>query len=350
MWSRPTLAELIKRAVNSLNSYLTGTDAALRRANTNALAKMHAGGVHGLHGHLAYIAQQVIYDTAEMEYLERWASIWGITRKAAEYASGPVDFTGITGSVIPAGTELQDGNQNAYTLDADVTLAAGVGTGNVTASVAGVDGNAVEDVILTLVSAIVGVDTAASVATGGITGGFDTESDDDLRGRFLARIRQAPHGGAEFDYETWALEVAGVTRAWCYPQQQGLGTVGVTFVCDDQVDSIIPSAATVAAVQAHIDLVRPVTADVLVYAPTPVALELTISLTPATVAVKAAVTAELEDLILREAIPGGTILVSHIREAISIAAGETDHALTSPTADVTHSAGEIAVLGTITWV
>jgi uncharacterized phage protein gp47/JayE len=350
MWQRPTLAELIKRAINMLNSYLPGTDAALRRANTNALAKMHAGGVHGLHGHLAYIAQQVIYDTAEMEYLERWAAIWGITRKAAEYASGPVDFTGITGSVIPAGTELQDGNQNIYTLDADVTLAEGVCSGVVTASVAGVDGNADEDVTLTLVSAIEGVDTAASVGVGGITGGFDTESDDDLRGRFLARIRQAPHGGAEFDYEAWALEVAGVTRAWCYPQQQGLGTVGVTFVCDDQVDSIIPSAATVAAVQAHIDLVRPVTADVLVYAPTPVALDLTISLTPATVAVKAAVTAELEDLILREAIPGGTILVSHIREAISIAAGETDHALTSPAADVTHSAGEIAVLGTITWV
>ena len=350
MWSRPTLAELIKRAVNSLNSYLTGTDAALRRANTNALAKMHAGGVHGLHGHLAYIAQQVIYDTAEMEYLERWASIWGITRKAAEYASGPVDFTGVTGSVIPAGTELQDGNQTAYTLDADVTLAAGVGVGNVTASVAGVDSNADEDVILTLVSAIEGVDTAASVATAGITGGFDTESDDDLRGRFLARIRQAPHGGAEFDYETWALECAGVTRAWCYPEQQGLGTVGVTFVCDDQVGSIIPSAGTVAIVQAYIDALRPVTADVLVYAPTPIDLDLTISLTPATVAVKAAVTAELEDLVLREAIPGGTILVSHIREAISIAAGETDHALTSPAADVTHAAGEIAVLGTITWV
>jgi len=349
MWSRPTLADLIKRAVNALNSYLTGTDAALRRANTNALAKMHAGGVHGLHGHLAYIAQQVVYDTAEMEYLERWASIWGITRKAAEYASGSVDFTGTTGSVIPAGTELQDGNQTVYTLDADVTLAAGVGSGNVTASVAGVDSNAIEDVILTLVSAIEGVDTAASVGTGGITGGFDTESDDDLRGRFLARIRQAPHGGAAFDYETWALECAGVTRAWCYPEQQGLGTVGVTFVCDDQESTIIPAAPTVAAVQAYIDIMRPVTADVLVYAPTPVDLDLTIALTPSTTAVKAAVTAELEDLILREAIPGGTILVSHIREAISIAAGETDHSLVSPAADVTHAAGEIAVMGTITW-
>lgn len=349
MWSRPTLSELIKRAVNTLNSYLTGTDAALRRANTHALAKMHAGGVHSLHGHLAYIAQQVIYDTAEMEYLERWAAIWGINRKAAEYASGDVNFTGISGSVIPAGTEMKTAEETLYVLDADVTLAAGVGSGTVTAAVAGADGNADDGVMLTLESAVEGVDTAATVDTDGITGGFDQESDALLRGRFLARIRQAPHGGAAFDYVTWALEISGVTRAWCFPQQQGLGTVGVIFVCDDQAGSIIPTPTTVAAVQAHIDIMRPVTADVLVYAPTAVPLDLTIALTPSTVAVKAAVTAELQDLILRDAIPGETILYSHIREAISIAAGETDHALVSPTADVEHEDYEIAVLGTITW-
>jgi len=332
-----------------LNSYMQGTDAALRRANTHALAKMHAGGAHGLHGHLAYIAQQIIYDTAEMEYLERWAAIWGIYRKAAEYASGSVSFTGITGSVIPLGTEVKTAEETIYTLDADVTLVDGAGSGAVTAAVAGADGNADDGVILTLISAVEGVDTAATVGAEGITGGFDQESDDDLRGRFLARIRQAPHGGAAFDYVTWALEIPGVTRAWCYPQHQGLGTVGVTFVCDDQEDSIIPSPTTVAAVQAHIDYKRPVTADVLVYAPTPVELDLTIQLTPATVAVKAAVEAEIEDMILRDAIPGGDILISHIREAISIAAGETDHVLVSPAADVEHEDYEIAIMGTITW-
>ena len=41
--------------------------------------------------------------------------------------------------------------------------------------------------------------------------------------------------------------------------------------------------------------------------------------------------------------------MSHIREAISTAAGETDHVLTSPTADVVESATEIATLGTVTF-
>jgi uncharacterized phage protein gp47/JayE len=65
--------------------------------------------------------------------------------------------------------------------------------------------------------------------------------------------------------------------------------------------------------------------------------------------VQAAVAAELADLLRREAEPGGTILVSHLREAISIAVGETNHVLSSPAADVTHATGQIATLGTITW-
>lgn len=349
MWQRPTLAELIKRAINALNGYLSGTDAALRRANTQALAKMHAGGVHGLYGYLAYIAQQIIYDTADTEYLERWASIWKIYRKAAEYASGSVVFTGTSGTVIPAGTELQRADEVVYTLDDDVTLAAGTGTGSVTASVAGDDGNADEDVILSFISAIEGVDTSATVDADGLTGGVDIESDDRLRARFLQRLQNPPHGGADFDYEFWALEISGVTRAWCISVQYGAGTVGVTFVCDDQESSIIPSAAKVAEVQAYIDTQRPVTADVTVYAPVAKSLDLTIQITPSTDAVKEAITAELEDLLLREGEPGGTILLSHINEAISIAAGETDHALVIPAADFTCSTGEIAILGTITW-
>jgi uncharacterized phage protein gp47/JayE len=121
-------------------------------------------------------------------------------------------------------------------------------------------------------------------------------------------------------------------------------------VRDDDV-SIIPDAGEVAAVQAHIDALRPVTADAYVVAPSAVSLNLTISgLSPATTVVRDAIAAELADLLRREAVPGGTILLSHLREAISIAAGEYNHTLVSPVADVTHTTGQIAVLGTITWV
>jgi len=120
-------------------------------------------------------------------------------------------------------------------------------------------------------------------------------------------------------------------------------------VVDDDATPIIPPQATIDAVQAHLDTLRPVTAEVHVYAPAATALDLTIALNPNTAAVQGAVEAELADLIYREGAPGATLLLSHINEAIAIAAGETDHQLLSPVVDVVYGPGEIPVLGAITW-
>jgi uncharacterized phage protein gp47/JayE len=73
-------------------------------------------------------------------------------------------------------------------------------------------------------------------------------------------------------------------------------------------------------------------------------------LVPATFTVQAAVQAELADLLLREAVPGGIILLSHIRAAISAAAGETDYVLIAPLVNVTNSTGNMSTMGSITWL
>lgn len=347
-FQRPTLNEIIERTFADLTSRLALQGALLRRSVVGVLARVLAGASHMLHGHLEWIARQAIPDTAD-EWLPRWAAIWGITRKDAEFAEGSVTFTGtIGGTVIPAGTVLRRSDGVEYTTQADATIAGGTATATVKASEAGSAGNADAGTTLTLVFPIAGVGSSATVAAGGLTNGSDVESDDDLRARLLARIQQPPHGGAAFDYEQWALEVPGVTRAWVYPLHLGPGTVGVTFVRDDDA-SIIPDAAEVAAVQAHIDQKRPVTADVYVFAPVADPLNFTIQLNPDTAAVRAAVEAELRDLILREAEPGGTLYLSRIREAISVAAGEFDHVLVSPAADVVSATGHIATFGGITW-
>ena len=59
--------------------------------------------------------------------------------------------------------------------------------------------------------------------------------------------------------------------------------------------------------------------------------------------------AELRDLIQREAIPGGTLLISHIREAISVAAGEQEHVLSSPTENQTVPSYQVITFGGPTW-
>lgn len=347
-FNRPDLTTLISRAAADLESRLPGAAASLRRSVVATLARVHAGVTHGLYGYLDWMAKQIMPDTAEAEHLGRWASTWGISRKVAVAASGTITVTGTAGSVIPAGTLLQRADGPEYTSDAEVVLVTTTAAVAVTASLAGADGNADLGVALSLVSPIAGVQSQATVADPGLTGGTDTETDDSLRARLIARIRTPPHGGNEQDYLAWMLEVAGVTRAWVYPEHLGLGTVGLTFVCDG-LDPVIPDGATVAAVQAHIDEVRPVTAQATVFAPVAVALDCTIQLTPNTTTVQAAVEAELRDLLSREAEPGGTILISHLREAISLAAGETDHGLISPVADITHTTVQIATPGTITW-
>ncbi len=146
----------------------------------------------------------------------------------------------------------------------------------------------------------------------------------------------------------FALRVPGVTRAWEFAGKDGVGNPGIgkvslTFVRDGDV-SIIPDAGEVATVQAFVQALSP--AEVITFAPTPIAYTTSIQLSPfPDTAVEAAVDAELSDMILREATPGDPILFSVANEAISNAEGELDHVLTSPSANKAHAFGELAVDG-----
>ena len=346
-FDRPTLTELIDRAVADIESRLDGADASLRRTLLGVLARMEAGSVHGLYGYLDWIALQGMPDTADTAQLDRWSSIWGKQRKAAATASGSVTFTGTDGGVIPTGTLLKRADDVEYATTEDGEIEGGTAVVLLAATEAGADGNAASGTKLSLPTPLSWVKSTAVAAE--LSGGSDEEADADLRDRLLARIRQAPHGGADFDYVQWALEVGGVTRAWAYPRELGPGTVTVRFMTDGLTSDGIPTAQAVDEVQAYIDVMRPVTADVTVVAPVAVAMNPVINLSPNTAAVRAAVEAELADLLAREAEPGTTVLISHIREAVSIAAGESDHVLVAPTTDVEHATGAVGVLGTITW-
>lgn len=348
-FARPSLTEITDRIRTDMESRLTGGAAVLRRAVIRVISIVYGGAVHLLYGFLDWISRQVFPDTADDAELIRWASLYGIERIPAEFAQGNVTFTGVNGNIIPAGTELQRSDGAVFTTDAEATIVAGTATVAVTADEAGEDGNTDVGAELQLVSPIANIDSTVTVAAGGLAEGTDIEDLEDLRARLMLRIQEPPAGGSETDYEQWALEVAGVTRVWVYPNNLGPGTVVVLFVRDDDA-SIIPDAGEIAAVQAHIDGLKPVTADVTVDAPTSSSVNFTIDgLTPDTAAIRAAIEAQLEDLFARKSEPGGTIFLSQMREAISLATGEEDHVLVSPNADVTASAGQLKVLGTISY-
>jgi uncharacterized phage protein gp47/JayE len=346
-FNRPALTDLIGRVRNDMLSRLAADDV-LRRADAEVMTRVMAGVTHGLYGFIDWLSRQVIYDTAEAEFLERWCSIWGVDRKEAAAATGRVSFTVQSGVVIRSGTLLQALDGVQYQLTADATITAPTASAPVEAVIAAAAGNRAIGQSLALVSPVIGVQSTTVASE--LSGGADIETDDALRARLLARIQQPPQGGADYDYVTWALEVPGVTRAWVYPNALGLGTVVVRFVRDNDA-SPIPDAGEVATVQAYLDARRPVTAQLTVVAPVAAPLNFSIQgLVPATITVQAAVQAELADLLLREAIPGGTILLSHIRAAISAATGETDYALLAPVANVTNTTGNISTMGTIAWL
>ncbi len=358
-FQRPTLRELRERVLSDFQTRLPGADTTLRRSNIQVTAITHAGATHGLHGHLDWLSLQLMPDTAEQDYLDRWAAIWGVGRKPASPARRSGSGTGADGTVIPAGTVLRRSDGVQYTVDAEVTVSEGVFALEFTASQAGETGNLTPGATLAFLSPIVGITSTVTVLEGGVDG-VDQESDTELLHRLLSRIQAPPHGGHAGDYAKWALECPGVTRAWVYSNHLGLGTVGIIFVMDGKAGTIIPSQDEVDAVAAHIEehedpltgrrVGRPVTAAVTVMAPVADPVDLTIHLSPDTSVVRAAVLANLADLVMREGEPGGTLLISHIREAVSTATGENDHVVQSPADNLTFEAGHIPVMGTVTWV
>lgn len=348
-YNRSTPAETLARLEAEIRLQLPGSDPQLRFSAERVLARLVAMASYEMDGYIEYVMKQILPTTCDVEYLPLHAFLWRIPQKSESFAIGEVTFTGTDGSTIPAGTSLRRQDGQEYTLDADATIASGSAQGAVTATVAGAAGNAETGASMALSSPVPGVQSGVTVATPGITGGVDLEDPETWRARIVARIQTPPHGGNEADYDAWAKQIAGVTRVWPYPNQLGRGSVYLLFVMDEKIGTIIPSPTEVELVQNHIDVVRPVTADVTVAAPTPVEVDFTINISPNSIAVQNAITAELTDLIRRESKPGGTLLLSHIREAISVAAGEADHVLIAPSTNIARSFAQISVIGDITF-
>lgn len=347
-FNRPTLSDLIERSRGDIETRLPGADSALRHSVLDVLARMHGGAVSGVYGYLDFLARQILPDTADGEFLARHASIWGIRRKAAVAATATGTAIGVNGSGIPAGTQALRIDGTTYRVTAPAVIASGSATLTLEAVEAGPEADLTIGTPLTLASAIAGVNATITITAVG-TPGAGEEDDDSLLARLLDRIRTPPRGGSSNDYRAWALAQPGVTRAWVYPGWMGAGTVGLTFVMDQRED-IIPLTADLEAVQAALDLLRPVTADLVVFAPTPAPLDIVLRVAPDTPAVRAAVSAELADFFARDAEPGGTIYRSRLSETISLAAGEFSHALELPDSDFTPTAGHIPALGEIMFV
>ena len=318
-----------------------------RRSLVNVLIKVLAGASHGWIGRLRWVLDQTFVATADEEHLTMIGQQFGVYRKAAVRAAGAVTFEFTANPVaVEIGSILTADNGQQYSVTSAVTSA---GTADVQALIAGVDGNLSAGVELQLTPAVTGV-VKAVVADGGITGGVEQEDLEDYRTRVKKRLQNPPGCGKESDYEQWALEVAGVTRAWCQPHTPERGEITVRFMTDGLTDDGFPSEDKIAEVQAYIDSVNPTEARVYCCAPIKKVVDITIdSLDPDTVEVKDRINERLKELFVRQSTLAGTIKRNRIIATVTDTSGVENFELAMPAADVTAAANELAVLGEVTY-
>jgi uncharacterized phage protein gp47/JayE len=350
--TRPTLTTIISRIEDDIESAVSSDAPLMSRSVLRVLARVFGAAVHLSYGYADWIAKQIFPDTAETGNLEQWAAIWGIYRKNATFTTAQLAVTGTAGSTIPEDTQWTASDGTEFTTTADAGIGTdGTGSISIESEVAGTVANLTSGQTLSLVNPISGTDSSGTVSSASLSNGIDSETDTSLLDRLLTRIQQAPQGGCANDYVTWAKATADVdvTRAWAYENYLGAGTVGVTFAVDDDTSGPIPTAAQVTLVAAEIEDNRPLCADVTVFAPTAYAIDMTVTISPSTSALKTSVETALNDYILDAGYPGGTIYLSKLLERVASVSGITDCSITTPTANISVAKSQLAALRTITW-
>ncbi|MFZ6748508.1 baseplate J/gp47 family protein [Undibacterium sp. Ren11W] len=335
---------ILRDIVNQNPQAVVGADSDFRlRANSSAAA------VEGLYQYQAWMSRQIMPDTADDDILLQYASLYGLSLKPATAATGSIAFTGTPGVTINVGVESKSLDGQAYVTTASGNIAAG---GSITlaavASATGLVGNQAANTALTLTSAPAGVSSAALIVT--MLSGSDIETSASLLSRLLDRLRHPPAGGNKFDYRRWALEVPGVSAAWCYPLRRGVGTADVAILSNG-----IPAPQVLQnTVRDYIETVNPAGGDCQVSTPTLVTINVV-----ATVVLSGVVLADVQASVLNVLTayiaslqPGDTVMRSRILASITDVSGVTDVNLTSPATsvvtliDATHI--QLATMGTVT--
>ena len=370
-YARPTLTQLRQQAQNDVVVGLGqfGPVSLLAKSVIRVLSWIQAGLAYLNYGYLDYIYLQGVPYTATGEALDGWAALKGVLREDATAASGTFVSTGnVVGTSFPSGVLINRGGDGFQYQTNVATTVDGTGTLTIAfvATTAGSTGNALEGIALAIASPIEGINSSGT-SPGAITGGTDQEQDSSLRTRMLQAFSAPAHGGDQEDYVTWALDVPGVTRAWCNPNGAGPGTVVVYTMFDEAeaADGGFPQGVNgVAAADTRANTafgdqltvanaiypLQPVTA--LVHSCAPVADPITFTVaglgSSNTTANQQAISAALADMFLRLGSPLGiTIEPSAWNEAIGAISSVGPFNVTIPSDSIAVPLGSLPTLGTV---
>jgi len=360
-FNRPSLTDIIERIQSDFSNRVENAKTFLRRSFYIVMSYVLGGAIYLLYEYIQYVKDQLFITYADAEYLERHAAEYGLFRDSGTKANGTVTFTGTVGTVIPAFVELITDDGLIYKTTVSSTIGAGgTSTATIQASEVGIEYNQDAGLILSFLSPIANIDSSATVDSNALTDGEDLETDDLFRARVLKRKKLPPHGGNANDYETWALEFSGVTRAWSIPEYNGIGTIGLVTIKDNESD-IFPNESEREEIRVYIvshtdsfigkEVGIPVTAEPGFFIINAQALTMNFNLNiyPNTTAIQSSIDSKLSDLIIQSGGPEQNISISQMYESIMSAEGIIRATITSPTDDTTANVNEVHVLGTTTY-
>lgn len=308
-----------------------------------------------LEGELLYnrideMLNRAFVSTAEGEDLDKKVAEIGVERKEAARSKGTVTITGEVGAVVPFKSRVAS-DDIIFTVIEEKTIPIG---GNVNILVEcdtpGDIGNVPAEAIKRFPTTIAGLSTVTNSEK--FTGGYDAETDEELRNRYYEIVSMPPTSGNKYDYVAWAKGVSGVGDAKCIPLWNGNGTVKVIII------NSLRQTADEGLIQDVVDRIesrRPVGATVTVESATPLVITVTASVTIQSGYVLANISAEVEkaiDAYLKKiSFEQEHVSYAHIGGAILQIDGVIDYEnlkINAGTANVNVGTDEVPVLGVVT--
>lgn len=227
-------------------------------------------------------AEGLLPDTAVGEELDRWLNLYGLPRRSAAGGTGAVILDTTATTFVTVGSQLIDNLGLRYEVTIGGSYADGA-TIPVEAVDTGTDTNHAAGDVLTWVQPPPFANQKAEVATGGITGGVDSEDDETARQRLGFYLANPSNQGNASHVARWAeASTTLVQKAFVYPAANGPGNMAVCVVgyaTDVSKSRAVNSVIVANEVKPYIEGLAPEPIDLVVYSATDTNFDVAFALT-----------------------------------------------------------------------
>ena len=319
----------------------------------DAMVRLYAlaSEVQSLLAQADWVLDQSFPQSAVGQYLDYNAETRALTRLPAAKAAGVLRFSAPSAAVtdyeIDAGSVAMTSGGVRFETTEKATLAKGETYVDVPASAveAGASGNAIAGAIHLMSVYPVGITQCTNPEA--FSGGSDEESDEKLRERVLASYKRLPNGANAAFYEQEAMSFPNVAAAKAVGRARGIGTVDVYV----STHAGAPDKKLLGEIEAVLQKKREIAVDVEVKAPTEKTVNMSAELTAeqgwTMQEITDAATAALQAYFTGERL-GEAVYTAKLASILYGVEGVKNCHLLTPDEDVSVSATELPVLGTVT--